>query len=244
MLQAENLNDSGDREWKKSPKSDRLCQLSRMVCFDHAITLAKILKYHHMRFNGRRMLFHAVGHADVCATTLFMTLVHTKDSNKRKMSLGYLQAVSEVLKALGSTYVLAEQLFQTLTRALDSWRDNVLVNHISKNPVLRESQYSSSYNMDNFVSPTALPCNPGFFDDMGTVAMPPVHNSFLQGSYDSLGPPGIDAQCDIGEDVAWNQELSWDVLLNEPYGAIPPTSEHQISVVDAARPGVDRLPMS
>lgn len=133
LLEEENVTTDRPTDRQQS-QADRLCQLSRMVCFDHAVLLAKVLKKHHDRFNARRTLFHAVGHADVCATTLFMTLIYTKDPLKREMALGYLQNLLEVLEALGATYPIGAKMCRALDGALNRWRNDVLTCQAS-NPI-------------------------------------------------------------------------------------------------------------
>jgi hypothetical protein len=93
-----------------------------MVCFTHAITLTEIFKKHQARFNGRNMLITAVGHAAVAATTLFMCLVHTNDTSKRGKAMACLYDLLEILRALSTTYTIANKMSRGLDRALKNWK--------------------------------------------------------------------------------------------------------------------------
>lgn len=114
----------GESEFKferSNGNPDRLCQISRMICFTHAITLTQIFQQHHARFNASRMIFQAVGHAEIAASTLLLCLIHTNDVKKRDKAAACLHVLIEILQALASTYKLAEKIFKGVKNALQQW---------------------------------------------------------------------------------------------------------------------------
>lgn len=115
-------NTDGDKLFgAKMDNCDRSCQLSRMLCFTHAITLTKIFKQHHASWNARKMSVHAVGHAEIAASTLFSGLIHTQDSKKRDTALKYLKDIAVILEGLALTYGIAQRVSQGLQAAMRCW---------------------------------------------------------------------------------------------------------------------------
>lgn len=125
------LEESEDDESEERRHSDQICQLSRTICFNHAISLAQMFRHHHAVINGRRMLLPAVGHADVAATTLLMSLKYTKDLKKRQKALPHLHDLSEILRALGASYVPAEKMSKALDQTLKNERNLSLATDVA-----------------------------------------------------------------------------------------------------------------
>lgn len=225
------------------PDSDRLCQLSRMVCFDHAVALAQIFKLHHSRFGGRRMLFPAVGHADICATTLSMTMVYTKDSRKRDKALGHLRNLLEILKDMGTTYLVAQKMSKALENAMrrplpefaevaspsPSLQNDLRINNsallqssVSQNQGAATPGFGSITNpepnigLQPFTSPSSLgDYAPGLIDSINQLLEPNQIQSLA--SLSQFNPyigEGIDMPYSMPESGGWDQRDSWDLLLN------------------------------
>jgi hypothetical protein len=111
--------------------SDQLCQLSRMICFEHAISLAQKIIRHHSRFNAKKMLVTAIGQLDIAAMTLLMSLLYSQDPMKRDKALRYLLKLSGILRALADTYVVAETMYHALDRRITYWREANSVQSLS-----------------------------------------------------------------------------------------------------------------
>ncbi|KAL4807435.1 hypothetical protein BDV18DRAFT_159652 [Aspergillus unguis] len=103
--------------------TDQVCRLSRSICFEHAIGLVKVFSHHHDRFGGSRMLFPAVGHADVAAVTLLACLQCTDDAQTRVRVRSYLGILSDIIRSLGRPYVAAERMSHALDTALKKWHN-------------------------------------------------------------------------------------------------------------------------
>ncbi|KAK6386261.1 hypothetical protein LTS17_001836 [Exophiala oligosperma] len=119
---------------------DQMRQVSRMICFTHAMTLTNMCKQHHARHNAREMVFVAVGHAEVAATALLMCLTHTQDPKKRDTAKAHLLDVIDVFKALAQTYDLARQLLGSLERSLSRWHQESALAGGSSFPGMAPSQ--------------------------------------------------------------------------------------------------------
>lgn len=108
-----------------------------MLCFTHAVTLTKIFKQHHAIWHARKMSFHAVGHAEIAASTLFSGLTHTKDAKKRERALRHLKDISKILDGLALTYGIARRMSLGLRAAMNTWHHREATGAIpSSNPIM------------------------------------------------------------------------------------------------------------
>ncbi|KAJ9646710.1 hypothetical protein H2204_000402 [Knufia peltigerae] len=96
----------------------RLCKMTRMLCLAYSITLTRILKIHHEKRGGRRMVFQVLGHVQIAANTLLKCLIHIKDTNKQQKALGFLEDLVVILESLELLYPVASASLRSLRRSL------------------------------------------------------------------------------------------------------------------------------
>lgn len=98
------------------PEINELSILSRKVCFDNSIRLARIFKYYYSRFQGSQMFITGLDHAGTAATALIAGIASLKDPAERVRPLRYLQAMRDAMKSMGSTYKAAERMANVLDK--------------------------------------------------------------------------------------------------------------------------------
>ncbi|KAK4941900.1 hypothetical protein LTR10_018230 [Elasticomyces elasticus] len=97
------------------PELRELSCLSRKVCLDNAIRVARIFKYHCTRFQGNRQIFiTGIDHATTAATSLIAALAHIQDPGKRATPLRYLRCIADAMKGLASANRAAERMAKLL----------------------------------------------------------------------------------------------------------------------------------
>ena len=96
------------------PEANQLAFLSRKVCLSNAIRVAKIFKYHHIRFQGSQMFITGLDHAGTAATALIAGIANIVDRNERTALLRYLRWIADALKGMSSAYRAAERMTSVL----------------------------------------------------------------------------------------------------------------------------------
>lgn len=114
--EANNHSNHSIDDYPVYPEANQLAFLSRKVCLSNAIRVAKIFKYHHIRFQGSQMFITGLDHAGTAATALIAGIANISDPRKRAILLRYLRWVADALKGMSSAYRAAERM----TSVLDS----------------------------------------------------------------------------------------------------------------------------
>jgi hypothetical protein len=92
-------------------------QLSRIICFDAAIAVARIFQQRRTRFDSHHMFGTAMQHAGTAATALLAATAIIKTPAERVLPLQHLQILTDSLKDMSHTYQPAERMVKVLEHA-------------------------------------------------------------------------------------------------------------------------------
>jgi hypothetical protein len=101
-----------------SGASNYFAQLSRTICFDNAIQVARIFQCHRQRFNTRQIFVTGMQHAGTAATALIAEIALIKDQAERVYPLQCLRILAEALSAMADTYRPAERMLNVLEHVI------------------------------------------------------------------------------------------------------------------------------
>ena len=104
------LQEVGEEE----PNLDHYSTLSRTICFENAIRVARIFQIHRKRFDTRQIFVTGIQHAGTAATALIAAITQIRDPEERVRPLQHLRILSDALKAMSPTYHPAERMFNVL----------------------------------------------------------------------------------------------------------------------------------
>ena len=104
------LQEIGD----EAPNVDHYSTLSRTICFDNAIRVARIFQIHRKRFDTRQIFVTGIQHAGTAATALIAAITQIRDLEERVRPLQHLRILADALKAMSPTYQPAERMFNVL----------------------------------------------------------------------------------------------------------------------------------
>lgn len=109
------------------PEINQLSILSRKVCFDNSIRLARIFKYYHARFQSSQMFITGLDHAGTAATALIAGIASMRDPAERVVPLRYLQAMRNAMKGMSSSHKAAERMANVLDKIFEDpdWAETV-----------------------------------------------------------------------------------------------------------------------
>ena len=93
---------------------DHFSKLSRTICFDSAIRVARIFQTHRKRFDTRRIFVTGIQHAGAAATALIAGITQIKDPQDRIDPLKHLRTLARALKSMCPTYQPAERMSNVL----------------------------------------------------------------------------------------------------------------------------------
>ncbi|KPI41135.1 putative transcriptional regulatory protein [Cyphellophora attinorum] len=99
--------------------------LSRTICTQHAVRIAKIFWQHRTRFDTRRIFVTGLQHAGTAATALVAALAYVKDRGTRNSNMQYLECLAAALQDMSHTYVPAEKMSNVLAAVIIELRDAV-----------------------------------------------------------------------------------------------------------------------
>ena len=108
------LREVGD----EAPNVDHYSTLSRTICFENAIRVARIFQIHRKRFDTRQIFVTGIQHAGTAATALIAAITQIRDSDQRIRPLQHLRILADALKAMSPTYQPAERMFNVLEDVL------------------------------------------------------------------------------------------------------------------------------
>jgi hypothetical protein len=99
---------------KEEPNLDHYSTLSRTICFENAIRVARIFQIHRKRFDTRQIFVTGIQHAGTAATALIAAITQIRDPEERVRPLQHLRILADALKAMSPTYHPAERMSNVL----------------------------------------------------------------------------------------------------------------------------------
>jgi hypothetical protein len=108
------LQDVGE----EAPNFDHYSTLSRSICFDNAIRVARIFQIHRKRFDTRQIFVTGIQHAGTAATALIAAITQIRDPEERVRPLQHLRILGDALKAMSPTYQPAERMYNVFEDVL------------------------------------------------------------------------------------------------------------------------------
>ncbi|KAJ4292879.1 hypothetical protein N0V88_005539 [Collariella sp. IMI 366227] len=100
-----------------SPHDSRT-SMSRSMCTQHAIRVARIFWHNRQRFDGRRIGITAIQHAGTAALALLAALAHKSAELDQQSTLRYLQVLSTAIYDMSHLYQPAARMYQLLKAML------------------------------------------------------------------------------------------------------------------------------
>lgn len=99
--------------------------LSRTICTQHAVRIARIFWQHRQRFDTKQIFVTGLQHAGTAATALVAALAFMKDRFTRNNNMQYLECLAAALQDMSHTYVPAEKMSNVLEAVIIELRDAV-----------------------------------------------------------------------------------------------------------------------
>ncbi|KAK0712846.1 fungal-specific transcription factor domain-containing protein [Lasiosphaeria miniovina] len=97
---------------------DNRASLSRSMCTQHGVRVARIFWQHRQRFNGRKICIGAIQHAGTAALALMAALAHQSAELDHHSNLRYLQVISTAIYDMSHTYQPAARMYHLLKHML------------------------------------------------------------------------------------------------------------------------------
>lgn len=108
------------------PHQDNRASLSRSMCTQHAIRVARIFWHHRQRFDGRKIGMSAVQHAGTAALALMAALAHKSAELDHHSNLRYLQVLSAAIYDMSHAYQPAARMYHLLKTMLVEIRSEMV----------------------------------------------------------------------------------------------------------------------
>lgn len=105
---------------------DSRTSLSRSICTQQSIRVARIFWQHRQRFDGRKICVTGIQHAGTSAIALIAALAHQTSEAERRSYLGYLEILSTAISDMSYTYQPAARMDELLTAVLAQLRGDIL----------------------------------------------------------------------------------------------------------------------
>ncbi|KAK3995256.1 fungal-specific transcription factor domain-containing protein [Cladorrhinum sp. PSN332] len=122
------------------PQQNNRASLSRSMCTQHAVRVARIFWQHRQRFDGTKISPIAIQHAGTTALALMAALAHKSAELDHHSNLKYLQVVSSAIYDMSHAYQPAARMYNLLKTMLADIRTE-LVNSGSFNPAAMLNQF-------------------------------------------------------------------------------------------------------
>jgi hypothetical protein len=91
-----------------------LSSMSRSICTQHAVRVARIFWQHRQRFDTRQIFVTGLQHAGTAAIALVAALASLKDTSSRDANMHYLETLAAALEDMAQTYQPAERMSAVL----------------------------------------------------------------------------------------------------------------------------------
>ncbi|KAK3902646.1 hypothetical protein C8A05DRAFT_33653 [Staphylotrichum tortipilum] len=106
--------------------NDNRASMSRSMCTQHAIRIARIFWHHRQRFDGRRVVLTCIQHAGTAALALMAALAHKSAELDHQSNLRYLQVLSSAIYDMSHLYQPAARMYQLLKTMLVEIRSEMV----------------------------------------------------------------------------------------------------------------------
>ncbi|KAF4969101.1 hypothetical protein FZEAL_10295 [Fusarium zealandicum] len=104
---------------------DSRTSLSRNICTQQAIRVARIFWQHRQRFDGRKIFVTGIQHAGTAAIALIAALAHQRNEPDRRTYVGYLEILSDAVGDMSHTYHPASKMDHLLKAVLEQIRSSI-----------------------------------------------------------------------------------------------------------------------
>lgn len=104
---------------------DSRTSLSRSICTQQAIRVARIFWQHRQRFDGTKISVTAIQHAGTAAIALIAALAYTQSESDRRTYLGYLEILGCAISDMSHTYHPAARMDDLLKVVLAQLRADI-----------------------------------------------------------------------------------------------------------------------
>lgn len=142
------------------PRQDNRASLSRSMCTQHAVRVARIFWQQRQRFDGTKMGLEAIQQAGTAALALMAALAHKSAELDHQSNLKYLQVVSAAIYDMSHAYQPASRMYSLLKTMLADIRTEMvssgsleasaLLNRFNQgNPTTNMIFGSNSWNLSN-----------------------------------------------------------------------------------------------
>ncbi|KAH8655196.1 fungal-specific transcription factor domain-containing protein, partial [Xylariales sp. PMI_506] len=95
--------------------ADSRTSLSRSICTQQAMRVARIFWQHRQRFSSKKIFVTGIQHAGTAAVALIAALVHHQSESDRRSYLGYLEVISHTIHDMSEAYHPAERMDALMT---------------------------------------------------------------------------------------------------------------------------------
>ncbi|KAK3346586.1 fungal-specific transcription factor domain-containing protein [Lasiosphaeria hispida] len=138
----------------QSPSKDNKMDLSRSMCTQHAIRIARIFWQHRQRLDGKKLCLMGVQHAGAAALALMAALAHRSKELDHQSNLRYLQVLSSAIYDMSQTYHPAARMYHLLKSMLVDIRKEMVVNsrNFDTSAILTQFHQNNSNNTGFFVA--------------------------------------------------------------------------------------------
>ena len=105
---------------------DSRTSLSRSICTQQAIRVARIFWQQRQRFDGRKICVRGIQHAGTSAIALIAALAYQTSESERRSYLGYLEILAAAMSDMSYTYQPAARMDDLLRAVLAQLRSDIL----------------------------------------------------------------------------------------------------------------------
>ncbi|KAF6823654.1 fungal specific transcription factor [Colletotrichum plurivorum] len=113
---------------------DSRTSLSRSICTQQAIRVARVFWQHRQRFDGTKIFISGIQHAGTAAIALIAALAYNHSESDRRTYLGYLEILSSAVSDMSHTYQPAARMDDLLKAVLTQLRADVIDCSRSRQP--------------------------------------------------------------------------------------------------------------
>lgn len=104
---------------------DSRTSLSRSICTQQAIRVARIFWQHRQRYDGRKIFVTGIQHAGTAAIALIAALAYQRNEADRRTYVGYLEILSDAIGDMSETYDPASRIHELLKAVLEQIRSSI-----------------------------------------------------------------------------------------------------------------------
>ncbi|KAH7000004.1 fungal-specific transcription factor domain-containing protein [Ilyonectria destructans] len=104
---------------------DSRTSLSRSICTQQAIRVARIFWQHRQRYDGRKIFVTGIQHAGTAAIALIAALAYQRSEADRRTYVGYLEILSDAVGDMSHTYHPASRMDDLLKAVLEQIRSSM-----------------------------------------------------------------------------------------------------------------------